>query len=235
VKKIGQSAFYCCSGLTQLEFGSSVTTIGRSSFKGCSSLTQLELPSSLAMVAHGAFEGCSGLTQLVFPSSVTVIEDSAFSSCTGLTGLEIAPGVISIGGEAFQGCSDLAWLEIPSSFRDLGDGVFAGVARIEQLTLVGSVLSPAVVAAVEGCLLSSARVVDPALAGRKLGFFRFGMAGWAVSHQEVGCSAISLFWQHELREVWIVAVSLHVSLANRDFLKCRVGGHAAVTESLLPD
>jgi hypothetical protein len=102
---------------------------------------------------------------------VRVIERFAFSGCAGLTRLEIPPGAMTIGRFAFQGCSGLARLQIPSDLGELGSGVFKGVTRIEHLTLVGSVLSPAVVTAVRGCLVSTARVVGSALEGREFGSF----------------------------------------------------------------
>jgi hypothetical protein len=68
-------------------------------------------------------------------------------------------------------------LRMPSNFTEFGEDVFTGVTKLERLTLVGSVLSPAVVAALEKCLTSTARVVGADLAARKFGPFRFGN-GW---------------------------------------------------------
>jgi hypothetical protein len=48
-----------------------------------------------------------------------------------------------------------------------GDSVFWGVAKLEHLTLVGSVLSPAVVEALQGCLTSTAKVIGPGLIERE--------------------------------------------------------------------
>jgi hypothetical protein len=52
--------------------------------------------------------------------------------------------------------------------------VFQGVTKLEHLTLVGSVLSPEVVEALEGRLTSTAKVIGPALVERKFGWFTFG-------------------------------------------------------------
>jgi hypothetical protein len=174
VTAIENGAFARCAGLRQVEMPSSVTTIGDSAFSYCSSLMRLEIPSSVTMIGQLAFFCCSGLRQLEIPPGVTTIGECACDGCAGLTRLDIPPSVTTIGRFAFQGCSRMAQLQIPSNFRNLGDGVFIGVMRIERLTLVGLVLSPRVVAALEGCLLSTARVVGPALAGRKFGPFMFG-------------------------------------------------------------
>jgi hypothetical protein len=53
----------------------------------------------------------------------------------------------------------------------IGSDVFHGVKKVECLTLLGSALSPGVVAIVEGCLTPTARVIGPALVGQKFGRF----------------------------------------------------------------
>jgi hypothetical protein len=107
------------------------------------------------MIGRCAFYSCSGLTQLEIPSSVTTIERLAFA-----------------------GCSHLTLMSFPSGLNDLGGkDVFKGVTKLECLTLVGSVLSPAVVSALEGCLTSTAKVIGPALVERRFSEFRFG-GGW---------------------------------------------------------
>jgi hypothetical protein len=59
-----------------------------------------------------------------------------------------------------------------------GKSVFQGVNKLERLTLVGSVLSPAVVVALEGCLASTARVIGPALIERESGRFTPGLGNF---------------------------------------------------------
>jgi hypothetical protein len=53
---------------------------------------------------------------------------------------------------------------------------FYGVTRLERVTLVGSPLSPSVVAALEGCLVPTAKVVGAALVGQKAGRFMIAAA-----------------------------------------------------------
>jgi hypothetical protein len=67
----------------------------------------------------------------------------------------------------------LTQLEVPSNFTNLGEGVFTAVTKLKRLTLVGSVLSPAVVAALRGGLTLTAKVVGADLAARRFGPFRF--------------------------------------------------------------
>ena len=102
--KLGDFAFYGCSGLTSLTIPSSVTEIGESAFQDCRGLTSLTLPSGVTSISNHAFSGCSGLTSLTIPSGVTEIGWGAFDGCKGLTSLTIPSSVTSIGKYAFSGC-----------------------------------------------------------------------------------------------------------------------------------
>jgi hypothetical protein len=89
------------------------------------------------------------LTRLHIPSSVKTLMDRSFYECTGIRELQM-----------------------PASISNLtGSDAFHGVKKVECLTLLGSTLSPGVVANVKGCLTPTAKVIDPALVGHK--FDRF--------------------------------------------------------------
>ncbi len=70
--------------MTELTLPSSVTRIGNSAFYGCSGLTELTLPNSVMSIGRSAFGGCSGLTELTLSNSVTSIGGYAFAYCCGL-------------------------------------------------------------------------------------------------------------------------------------------------------
>ena len=139
--KLGDYAFYGCSGLTSLTLPSSVTSIGRGAFHGCWKLTSLTIPSGVTSIGYSAFRGCSGLTSLTIPSGVTSIDSEAFRGCSGLTSLTIHSGVTSIGNYAFQDCSGLTSLTIPSGVTSIGEGVFHGCSGLTSLTIPSSVTS----------------------------------------------------------------------------------------------
>jgi hypothetical protein len=163
--------FYGCSGLTHPEIPSSVTRIWNGAFWKCSGLSQLEIGAGVTTIAKSSFRDCSGLMRLEIPSSVTTIGEHAFSCCYGLTVLKVPSSVTTIGECAFCGCSGLTQLW---NFAKLGQGVFTGGTKLEQLTLVGSVLSQAVVATLEECLTPTARVIGASLVARRLGPSRLG-------------------------------------------------------------
>ena len=55
VKVIGNSAFWLCSSLTNINIPNSVTTIGESAFGGCESLTNINIPNSVTTIGDEAF------------------------------------------------------------------------------------------------------------------------------------------------------------------------------------
>ena len=139
--KLGDWAFYGCSGLTSLTIPSGVTSIGDKAFRGCSRLTSLTIPSGVTSIGDWAFSGCSGLTSLTLPSSVTSIGNDAFTGCSGLTSMTLPSGVTSIGDYAFYGCSGLTSLTLPSSVTSIGDYAFQDCSGLTSLTLPSGVTS----------------------------------------------------------------------------------------------
>ena len=131
--KLGDDAFYGCSGLTSLTIPSSVTWIGGEAFRGCSGLTSLTIPSGVTSIGDWAFTSCSGLTSLTLPSSVTSIGNDAFLGCSGLTSLTLPSSVTSIGNHAFDGCSGLTSLTLPSGVTSIGRYAFANCSVLTSI------------------------------------------------------------------------------------------------------
>ena len=146
LKKIGDDAFYNCSGLKgNLEIPSSVISIGRAAFYNCSGLRgELKIPSGVTSIGGSAFSGCSGFTgELTLPPSITSIEAEAFSGCSGFTGeLTLPSGITSIGGSAFWGCSGFTGeLRIPLGVTSIESGAFSGCSGLKGLVIPPSVTS----------------------------------------------------------------------------------------------
>ena len=125
--KLGDYAFYGCSGLTSLTLPSSVTKIGCYALSNCIGLTSLTLPSSVTEIGEHAFLNCRGLTNFTIPSGVTKIGAGAFFCCYGLISLTLPSSVTAIGSQAFNACSELtsiyAYME---KLPETGSNLFLG-------------------------------------------------------------------------------------------------------------
>ncbi len=88
VTKIGEYAFYYCTGLQSVDISGSVTSIGQYAFSECVGLEEVTISSSVTSIEDGAFDNCNSLKSITLPSSVTSIGNYAFSLCSGLTRIE---------------------------------------------------------------------------------------------------------------------------------------------------
>lgn len=120
VKKIGQGAFWECTGLKSIVLPEGLVEIENSSFTGCTGLKALTIPSSVVSIdgtvwssEMGAFEGCTGLKSIYFPSAMKVsqlydanIGGKAFYGCTGLKTIYVAGNETVIAMyDVFGGCT----------------------------------------------------------------------------------------------------------------------------------
>ena len=125
--KLGDFAFYGCSGLTSLTLPSSVTKIGCYALSSCIGLTSLTLPSSVTEIGEHAFLSCRGLTNFTIPSGVTKIGGAAFFCCYGLISLTLPSSVTAIGSEAFKHCSGLTSIYVyMEKLPETGSNLFLG-------------------------------------------------------------------------------------------------------------
>ena len=84
----------------------SVKKIGDSAFEGCTGLTSIVIPDSVKEIGWSAFHRCMSLTSIVIPESVTVIEESAFFGCESLKSASVL-GPVKKMRETFDSCSAL--------------------------------------------------------------------------------------------------------------------------------
>lgn len=64
--------------ISNIIFGTNVTTIGDWAFGDCQNLTSITIPDGVTSIGNGAFVACSGLTSITIPDSVTSIGEGAF-------------------------------------------------------------------------------------------------------------------------------------------------------------
>ena len=162
VKVIGNSAFWLCSSLTNINIPNSVTNIGNEAFSGCKSLTKITIPSSVVNMNGNPFLGWDGdlynesegfiyeqqvlfnkdkTTLIAYRSkdtnysisnSVTNIGKYAFFDCKSLTSINIPNSVTNIGDRAFSGCKSLININIPNSVTTIEKGAFGRCYNISS-------------------------------------------------------------------------------------------------------
>lgn len=129
VSSIGESAFYYCTSLTEIDIPESVTKIGAYALYKCEqllrirvpatvlsiSLTSIMIPDSVTYFGHGIFSGCANLISITIPFGVKTIFNYVFSNCSNLISVTIGKGVTYIGDSAFSGCTSLTSITVNST------------------------------------------------------------------------------------------------------------------------
>ena len=154
VTSIGDSAFFDCSGLTNITIPNSVTSIGSHAFAYCSGLTNITIPNSVTSIGIYAFVDCSGLTNInVDRENKNYSDDNGILFNNDKTSIikypegkkeneyTIPSSVTSIGSDAFAYCSGLTNITIPSSVTSIGDRAFYACSSLTNITIPNSVTS----------------------------------------------------------------------------------------------
>lgn len=131
IEVIGDYAFANCKGLTAVEFPDSVRQIGKGAFYGCEVLKQVDLPAALTEIGDIAFLGCETLESVTFPASLEKIGDLAFTDCAALTAIHLPEGVRAVGEQAFYGCEAVKSVKLPASLEEIGNWAF--ITQIKAL------------------------------------------------------------------------------------------------------
>ena len=144
LETIGNFAFSGCSGLTEVVLSNctSLTSIGNGVFGVCSGLTSITLPSSLTSIGYSALSQCSRLTEVDLSNcaSLSSIGNLAFEGCSGLTHIDLSKctNLTSIGTYAFQDCSGLTSIILPSSLTNIGESAFYYCIGLNTLEYKGT-------------------------------------------------------------------------------------------------
>ena len=160
VTKIGERAFYDCTGLTSVTIPNSVTSIGDYAFSGCTGLDSITIPSSVRSISTNAFSGTNfklitnksrqkmytfGFTKDGFRYNVSNAE--AASLLNGkYSGDVIIPKYVefcgetyyvnSISDDAFTDCTELTSVTFPFSPWPSPCRLFSGCTNLKKLTFL---------------------------------------------------------------------------------------------------
>lgn len=153
-------AFYGCSQLSSVEFGTDVRSIGTMAFSGCTSLpvydnvryagtyaveaadkysTAYTIQEGTRWIGDEAFIGCESVVSISLPESLERIGASAFKGCKSLAAIDIPQNVSVIGGNAFESCESLESVIIPNGVTVIEDGTFYLCSNLKSVTIPGSV------------------------------------------------------------------------------------------------
>jgi hypothetical protein len=110
---IGKDAFYSCTGMTGIGFGSPVTNIGYAAFSSCSKLTSISIPNSVTGIGGYAYAACTNLSSVSISTSLKKIPANAFYNCSKLSKVVVPASVTQIEANAFRNCTNLTKAYLP--------------------------------------------------------------------------------------------------------------------------
>ena len=183
LQTIGNSCFYGCTKITEIEIPSTVTTIGDSAFENCINLMTVTNYEGITALGNKMFKGCTALENFEIKNNITSIGNSCFEDCVSLGISEVIlpvwdseteewiPGiptpnykptiqlnqVVSIGSMAFKGCTSLETITIPSSVNAIGDYAFENCISLTTLVHENEVLGNGIF---KGCILLDDVVIN---------------------------------------------------------------------------
>lgn len=163
VTRIGQSAFYGCSNLTEVILPTTlniieeqtfqnctklqrinletITAIRESAFDNCESLQNVQLPEGLTMLGYKCF-AYSGLTSITVPASVTLFGNEGsgskgytFQNCNDLKSVTLPENMTEIPNRMFRECQSLTSVNIPSQVTHIREFAFSGCKALPEITL----------------------------------------------------------------------------------------------------
>ena len=124
VTSIGNSAFFYCTELSEVDMAETIVSVGKSAFQSCASLVKINIPKSVLSIGESAFTNCVALQEFTIPSSIDVIAKDTFSHCESLSSIVIPDSVITIKECAFNHCSALESVTMSNVVSSIEDCAF---------------------------------------------------------------------------------------------------------------
>ena len=145
ITEIGEHAFENCTAMSTLRFaaGSGLKKIGASAFKCCSKLSSLTIPEGVEEIGKDAFDGLSGLKNLTVSGELDTrncIDYYSTLDTVTLTGSYVIGRVKSQDGDYWQSIPgrDARKVILSESIQSIGDYAFSGYYCIEEVEIRGN-------------------------------------------------------------------------------------------------
>lgn len=188
LKTIGEKAFYGCTFLKDVPFGSQIVTIGSRAFEYCrlmaGNLTFPPMFSTLGVSAFGrcylldtvdfsaclslkeipvnAFWDCKGLKVVTFSPTINRIGEAAFAGCTTLKSIDLTMcSSLTLDNSCFNNCSSLESISLPNLFSGFGSFTFSNCTQLKKVFLRAQIPPTISEYVFQGVNLSTCELIVP--------------------------------------------------------------------------
>ena len=145
VKRVGNYIASKCPDLTSVTFnGVAEYELGTYSFQNDTALKTVVLPQGITKIPTYTFVGCTALESVNIPTSVTLIDTHSFEFCESLKSVTFPQGLVTIQTNAFNGCG-LESIEIPASVQNIFAYGFANNVNLKTVVLNEGIVTLGVV------------------------------------------------------------------------------------------
>ncbi|MBP5513533.1 MAG: leucine-rich repeat domain-containing protein [Bacteroidaceae bacterium] len=134
VDTIPENAFYYCRLLHKVKFAK-VKYIGQSAFYDCWNLKQVNIPKGIDRIDSYAFYGCKSLSEVVIPSSVRQMNFNSFYGTPYQENMPFENGIKYLGHIAVESHRDVTELNFKEGTRVIADDFIVGYNKTDITTV----------------------------------------------------------------------------------------------------
>lgn len=132
---VESKAFAECESLTSVKVeGMYIREIGDSVFFGCPQLENVEITDSVRTIGKSLFENCTGLKTLPYVSRKATVGERLFAGCTGLEEIELAEDCNFVVKSMFVDCINLKRVTL-TELQTIPDSIFIGCTNLEEIVV----------------------------------------------------------------------------------------------------
>ncbi len=162
IQVLGDSAFYGCfaleninfpqslirygsmalsgTGIRSISFSENVVEIGGMCLEGCKNLEEINLPKNNAKVSDNIILYCSNIKNFDYPDYPPDLGKMyQFMGCSSLETVHLPVGIDSIPNYTFSGCTSLKEIMIPESVTEISYEAFKDCKSLRELVIPGNV------------------------------------------------------------------------------------------------